>query len=184
MSEKNNEGGFYRLVHEMSIPNRWRLRFPLSYEARHLASNLLKRQPMPEADLVTLDLTGPGDPLDFSNPSDADVGILSDAAARFFHATVPNEIQLFPIAIEDISERYFALNVTSLVDCVDWERSTTIRDGKGGRSLCDVVIDSARVRGHRIFRINVVSTIVTEEFRLLAMNSGLIGMQFMPIKSS
>lgn len=78
---------------------------------------------------------------------------------------------------------FFVINVTRVLDCVDYEKSSykTFRDGKRIMRFINYVFKSDRVASHHIFKIpdeSLRRPFVSDEFRNRVLESGLTGFVF------
>lgn len=118
--------------------------------------------------------------------------VASERVATVIDGAAHDEIQLIPTAIEGDPDKWWILNVLSLVDCLDYEQSRIDyypddyrdknRRGKPS-GIRNLVIDPQRIGDHRIFLIKdwTVAVIVSEHLKKRLEDSGAVGLLFHPV---
>lgn len=111
---------------------------------------------------LTLYRSYEGVPLDFTY-TDSCMPIATKRVAEILAAIAGDDIQRFPIQVDQLDEKYEIINVISVVDCLDVQRSDTtwfeegndIRPDLAGKpwSVFPLFVDSDRVSNRNIFRI-------------------------------
>ena len=103
-----------------------------------------------------------GEPLHFTF-TNADVPVVRSHVGELLEAVAGAGIQRIPVLVEPGTEGYEIINVVSLVDCMDTERSKSgwYCDGNDGlpnladgpEVITDLAIDAKRAGDHHIFRV-------------------------------
>ncbi|MEG3928598.1 hypothetical protein QUA81_20875 [Microcoleus sp. F6_B4] len=106
---------------------------------------------------------------------------LSERAARILQPIMGESVELLPVVCTTTGERYFAIKVLDVVDCLDHSRSVVGRNSHSGRVT---VIDSFAFKdgciGDRnIFRLPELNrALVSQTFKDCVENNGLEGLIF------
>ncbi|ATB37475.1 hypothetical protein CYFUS_002897 [Cystobacter fuscus] len=115
--------------------------------------------------------------------------IASQAIANVFKTLAPDEVQLLPVSIEGESERYFVVNATKVVDCIDEAGCREVQHYPEGsfteyageyRWIYGLRIDPARTEGEQVFRLKKFKTafIVSEDIKNALERVGNLGVSF------
>lgn len=169
---------YFRIVDDVELPGRWFLNGLYDASRRELDSRdftygrLLTVQPHLRVSLWNddefVDVTSPlyvskrreGMPLSFTF-ADSDMPVVTEAIAKVLSQVAGKDLQRFPVQVEDSRERFEIINVTSLVTCLDanrseieWWTEADCRPDKVGkaRMVTGLTIDPQRVGDHHIFR--------------------------------
>jgi Immunity protein family (Imm11) len=121
--------------------------------------------------------------------------VVSKSVANVVDAVADSEVQLIPVTIGGDTDEWFILNILSVVECIDYQRSQipsyypddfedASRAGKP-RGILRLVIDPERVGDHQIFRVKDwrVAVVVSEKIRAALDQSWAIGLRFEPVTS-
>jgi hypothetical protein len=118
------------------------------------------------------------------------VPIVSEAVASVLRTLAPDDVQLFPVTVEGESERYFIVNATRVVDCIDEARCREVHhytkedpfpESIGEyRWIYGLRIDPSKTEGARVFRPKRFKTafIVSEEVKNALERVGNLGVSF------
>lgn len=120
--------------------------------------------------------------------------ILSEKAAKLFSGLIKNDIQMLPIKILNKDTRqaideYFVLNILSLIEALDLENSVynyVITEGKKELAVIKYGIKETKVIDHHIFRLkeSPFAIFVSKEFKKVAEDNTMLGMEFLKVKMS
>ncbi|WP_407940283.1 imm11 family protein [Myxococcus faecalis] len=55
------------------------------------------------------------------------VPVVSEEVGQALKTLAPGDVQLFPVSVEDVDERFFIVNVVRVVDCIDEAGSTGVQ---------------------------------------------------------
>ncbi|RKH61841.1 hypothetical protein D7W81_23200 [Corallococcus aberystwythensis] len=114
----------------------------------------------------------------------------TEAAANVFRTHAPNDVQLFPITVEGESARYFIINATKTVDCIDEAKCREVQHHTENdpfpehageyRWIYGLRIDPSKVGGAHVFRPRKFKTafIVSEEIKAALEAVGNLGVSF------
>jgi hypothetical protein len=135
-----------------------------------------------------------GDPLDFSFTF-AGVPVVSSHVGELLQAVAGAAIQRIPVLLEPGIEGYEIINVASLVDCMDkdrtkfesycyWDASDglpSLIDGSG--VIVDLALDAERAGHHQIFRVKGwhLPIIVSDAVKRVIERSHVSGVTFRPV---
>jgi hypothetical protein len=102
-----------------------------------------------------------GRPLDFTFAA-GEMPVVTTRVAELLSTIAGNDVQLIPITVAGMHDRYVIVNVTARVDCIDTRRSdimwfepgNDIRPDLAGtpQMITKLIIDSDRVYGHHMLR--------------------------------
>ncbi|SEU38870.1 hypothetical protein SAMN05443639_12918 [Stigmatella erecta] len=98
-------------------------------------------------------------------------------------------MQIFPVSIEGESERYFVVNVTKVVDCIDEARCQEVQHYPEGtfpeyegeyRWIYGLRIAPSKTEGAHVFRLMKFKTafIVSEDIKTALERIGNLGVSF------
>ena len=130
-----------------------------------------------------------GEPLDFSFTF-AGVPVVSSHVGELLEAVAGPGIQRIPVLIEPETEGFEIINVVSLVDCMDtertqcrsyWEANDGLPNLAGGSDVfVDLAIDAERTGDHHIFRVKRyhLPIIVSDAVKRLFERSHVSGIDF------
>lgn len=118
------------------------------------------------------------------------VPIVSEAVADVFRVLAPDDVQLFPVAVEGEPGRYFVVNVRKVIDCIDEANCREVHlydpddpepERRGTyRWIYGLRIDPAKTEGARVFRPKRFKTafIVSEAIKAALEEVGSLGVDF------
>jgi hypothetical protein len=128
---------------------------------------------------VMLDPKREGLPLDFTF-TNANMPVAVSKVAETLAIVSARDIQRVPVLVEFREEQYEIINVISIIDCIDAQRSeityytkeSTVRPDMAGEPemILNLTIDPAKVGNHHIFRLKgwtmviVVSEVIKDAF--------------------
>ena len=116
--------------------------------------------------------------------------VVSEAVANVFRTLAPDDVQLFPVTVDGAPERYFIVNVTKVVDCIDEARSREVHryteedpfpESVGEyRWIYGLKIDPSKTECAQIFRLTKFKTafIVSEDIKNALDRVGNLGVSF------
>ncbi len=115
--------------------------------------------------------------------------IASQAIADVFTALAPDDVQLFQVSIGGELERYFVVNATRVVDCIDEARCLEVQHYPEGsfpeyageyRWIYGLRIDPVKTEGAHVFRLKKFKTalIVSEDIKNALERVGNLGVSF------
>ncbi|NOJ97052.1 hypothetical protein HMI51_29440 [Corallococcus coralloides] len=114
--------------------------------------------------------------------------IANELAANVFSTLAPGDVQLLPVSIEGESERYFVVNATKVVDCIDEARCQEVHhydapspDYPGEYNwIYGLRIDPSKTEGAQVFRLKKfkVAFIVSEDVKNALEAVGNLGVSF------
>jgi uncharacterized protein DUF1629 len=144
---------------------------------------------LPDPGAITARISHPGTRRMFVFAGVEETPIGSEVVANVFRVLAPNEVQLFPVSIEGESERYFVVNATKVVDCIDEARCLEVQHYPEGsfteyageyRWIYGLRIDPAKTEGAHVFRLKKFKTafIVSEDIKNALERGGNLGVSF------
>lgn len=153
---------YYRLVDEKHIPNRWYLKGPLTTLGETIDPRAFTEARAVECAVpLTVPVRRRGIPLDFTL-ADFDMPVLRSSFAMRLRELEPEAIQLIPSTVAGEAGAFDILNVLSVVDALDEERSAITywreEDGRPERvgqyrMVLNMTLDPSRIGAHHVFRI-------------------------------
>lgn len=172
-------GAYYKLEDDVYLEGRWFLNGLRDDSGTELDSRdfthgrFMKVSPSPSISLWNeekiIDVNPPlrvswsreGKPLDFTYAAH-DMPVVTARVADLIAATAASDIQRVPVRVDKLDETFEIINVISLVDCIDTERSeiqwfeegNKVRPDLAGtpEMITKLVIDSSRTDGHNVLR--------------------------------
>lgn len=183
---------YFRLFEDLYIPGRWYLDTPLDAQGEDAGSWLFMRGETVSAvaEPLKVGLFRPGKPLDFSMADAGAVPVVHPRVTSVFEKLAPEDVQLFPIAVESQPERYQLVNVTRLVKCIDDQACEEVQhlkpeDGRPEevgtyRSVLGLRIDPTQVGDAQVFRPWgwTIALIVSENIKDALERTGATGLKF------
>ncbi|WP_224372446.1 imm11 family protein [Hyalangium versicolor] len=118
------------------------------------------------------------------------VPIINEAVAHVFRAIAPDDVQLFPVTVEGDPERYFIVNASRTIDCIDeascrevhrYGQDDPVPERRGAyRWIYGLRIDPSKTDGARVFRPKRFTTalIVSGEVKDALERVGNLGVGF------
>ncbi|NOK21847.1 hypothetical protein HMI50_32995 [Corallococcus carmarthensis] len=116
--------------------------------------------------------------------------IASELVANVFRTLAPGDVQLLPVSVEGEPERYFVVNATKVVDCIDEARCREVQhydednpspeyEGEY-RWIYGLRIDPAKTEGAHVFRLKKfkMAFIVSEDIKNALEEAGNLGVSF------
>lgn len=129
-----------------------------------------------------------GEIVDF-NPTAFGSIVVSSEMAEILFRFASSEIQRIPAVVRGAVGDWEVLNVVSIVDCIDHERSKIQyfpldhpeKPGKP-RGIMKLVLDSDRAKGHHVFKPMdwLVATIVSADVKTALEDAGITGVEYWP----
>ena len=91
-----------------------------------------------------------------------------------------DKAEILPLEFEGKIDEYYLINVTEVLDCIDYEKSIYERYSEGGRIMCfdNYAFIEEKVKGKHIFKIvdePLSYCFISDEFRERIINSDLVG---------
>ncbi len=150
-----------------------------------------ERVEVPDGLVVPVD--NPGHPVDFSFGSFA-MPVVTEPVGALLESVAAADVQRIPVRVQGRSEPYEILNVVTVVDCIDRERTNgklwTEEDDEpsklgGYRMVFELWLDPDRIGGAQIFRLaeRHVVMAVTEDVKLALEDAGVSGLTFKAIST-
>ena len=118
------------------------------------------------------------------------VPVVSKAVANAFRTLAPDDVQIFPIAVEGESDQFFVVNASKIIDCIDeanceelhpYDEDDPEPERRGAyRWIYGLRIDPAKTGGARVFRPKRFKTafVVSEEIKTALERVGNLGVSF------
>lgn len=118
------------------------------------------------------------------------VPIINEEVANVFRMLAPDDVQLFPVTVGGESERYFIVNASKTIDCIDeancrevhrYDQDDPEPARRGAyRWIYGLRIDPAKAEGARVFRLKrfTHALIVSEEVKAALERVGNLGVDF------
>lgn len=182
----------YRLWFDSRDQGQWFLGEPRDVSGREVDPFIFKggeRVDVPDGLVVPVD--NAGHPLDFSFGS-FDMPVVTEPVGALLDTLAAADVQRIPVRVEGRSEPYEILNVVTVIDCIDRDRTIgdlwTEEDGDPSdvgdyQGVYELWLDPGRVGGARIFRpagwLSVVA--VTEDVKLALEDAKVSGLSFKAI---
>ncbi|RKG57784.1 hypothetical protein D7V80_39370 [Corallococcus sp. CA054B] len=116
--------------------------------------------------------------------------IVSEAVAKIFKTLASDNVQLFPVLIDGEPERYFVVNATKVIDCIDEARCREVHhydeddhppELEGEYNwIYGLRIDPSKTEGAHVFRPKRFKTafIVSEDVKSALEAVGNLGVSF------
>ncbi len=184
------EKRYFDLCAELYAPGHWELGKVLDEHGQEVWPWLLMRgEPTSFEGRLKVRIRSPGRPLDFSFAA-LDVPVVSARVASLLTALAPGDVQLLQVDIDSQAERYFLVNVTRVVKCIDDRASAEVQywtpdDGEPERigeyrAVSGMRIDPAKVGNAQVFRPWgwTVALIVSEDIKGALEHAGVTGVKF------
>jgi hypothetical protein len=154
---------YFKLADDIEIIGRWELGTPVDSEGKQLGSSVfLNGEPVDVNGQLHVPLSAQGTPLDFSLADVGAIPVVHEKVADVLARLARDDVQLIPVRVGSRPERYFLVNVTRLVKCIDDQASGRVRywrpeDGFPERvgtyfSVSGMRIDTTRVGSAQMFR--------------------------------
>jgi len=130
-----------------------------------------------------------GDVVDF-NPTAFGSIVVSRRMAEIVNNIAGNEIQRIPAVVSGSAGQWEVLNITSVVDCIDYNKSLITQfppnhPGKAGkpRGVLRLVVDGGRAKGHHIFLPKdwIVAVVVSEDLMKALDEAHMTGIEYWPV---
>jgi hypothetical protein len=151
---------------------------------------------LPDPGPIKAQVAHPGEKRAFVFSVIEKVPIVSEAVANVFRTLAPEDIQLLPVTVEGVPERYFIVNATKVVDCIDeancrevhyYTEEDPFPEYAGEyRWIYGMRIDPSKTEGARVFRPKRFKTafIVSEEIKDALERVGSLGVSFEGVTDS
>lgn len=115
------------------------------------------------------------------------IPVLSSKAFTILSPTIKDDVEFLQIAHK--GEDYYALNVVSILNCVDYQKSVFRRFPSTGRIMAfqQYAFNVSEVKNHHIFKIPdepLRYPFVSDQFRSLCIENKLTGCKFEQVWSS
>jgi hypothetical protein len=144
---------------------------------------------LPDPGPIKAQISHPGEKRTFVFAGVEETPIGSETVANVFRVLAPNDVQLFPVSIEGESGRYFVVNATKVVDCIDEERCLEVQHYPAGsfpeyageyRWIYGLRIDPSKTEGAHVFRLKKfkIAFIVSEDIKSALERVGNLGLSF------
>nr|BDT37000.1 hypothetical protein MFMH1_66690 [Myxococcus sp. MH1] len=116
--------------------------------------------------------------------------IVSEAVASVFRTLSPDDVQLFPVSIEGVPERYFVVSASRVVDAIDEARCREVHPHDEDDASAEYAdeyqwiyglrINPAKTGGAQVFRLRKfkVAFIVSEQIKAALEQVGNLGVSF------
>jgi hypothetical protein len=181
--------GYYRLLDDVYVPERWHLDEPVDQRGQKLEIGLFRRgEPVHVEGPLRIPRYVPGKALDFSL-ADAAIPIVHARLAAVFAKLAPGDVQLIPVEVEGERQPYVLVNITRVVKCIDDENSDEVRyvtpehglPNQLGeyRSVIGMRIDPSKAGEAQVFRTwGWVAIVVSEAIKEALERLGATGTKF------
>ncbi|WP_398577278.1 imm11 family protein [Stigmatella hybrida] len=182
---------YFDLSDDVHIAGRWYLGTPTDAAGQEHGSWLFTRGGLAQVKgPLRVSLYRPGKALDFSLADAGAIPIVHARVASLLREFAPEDVQLFPIEVEDQPDPFFLVNVTRLVKCIDDRASEEVeywmpedgRPEKTGkyRAVAGMRIDPSKVGDAKVFRTWgwTIALIVSEEIKEALERIGATGTKF------
>jgi hypothetical protein len=169
----------------------WLLETPTrdSGEAFHEPWMFADGRVLPNPGPLKVQISHPGEKRTFVFAGVEETPIGSEAVANVFRTFAHNDVQLFPVSIDGEVGRFFAINVTRVLDCIDEERCLEVQHYSEGsfpefageyRWIYGLRIDPAKTEGAHVFRLKKfkIAFIVSEDIKNSLERVGNLGLSF------
>lgn len=108
------------------------------------------------------------------------VPVFGKKAIDLLYDLIKDNVEILPL---DYTEEFYAINVTSVLDCIDYDKAIfkTFRDGKRVMRFTEYAFDPEKICEKNIFKIceePLKRPFVSDEFRNKILNSQLSGFKF------
>lgn len=109
------------------------------------------------------------------------IPVFSEKAASVLNGFLEGNAEMLPLDCAD--GIFYAVNVTAVLNCIDYQRSKykTFRDGKRIMRFMEYAFDAKKIEGVHIFKIKdepLKRPFVSEEFKKTAEENCLTGFRF------
>ena len=182
---------YFYWVRLADVPH-WLLDTPTRYsgEAFDEPWMFVDGRTLPDPGPLKAQVAHPGTRRDFVFSSIEETPIVSEAVASVFRTLAPGDVQLLPVSIEGESERYFVINATKVIDCIDEARCREVQhydeDNPSPyypgeyRWIYGLRIDPSKTEGAHVFRLKKfkVAFIVSEDVKNALEAVGNLGVSF------
>lgn len=147
-------------------------------------------RPLPAPEAIKARVRSPGPKRTFVFAGIERTPIVSEAVANVFRTLAPDDVQLFPVTVEGESERYFIVNATKTVDCIDEAKCREVQHYTEAdpfpeyagqyRWIKGLRIDPAKTGGAHVLRPKKFKTalIVSGEIETALEGVGSLGVSF------
>ncbi|MCP3104750.1 hypothetical protein LZ198_38380 [Myxococcus sp. K15C18031901] len=183
---------YFDLSIDVYVPGRWYLGAPVHQDGREIDDlwRFSAGRPVEVPGRLRIPIYRAGVPLDFSTAGPGQAPVVSERVASLLRELAPDDVQLFPVAVEGETQPFFLLNVAREIRCIDDEASEEVQyfteaDGlpdKVGRyrSVIGLRIDKSKVGAARVFRLwgNFIPIVVDEDIKDALEANGIRGGQF------
>lgn len=176
---------YFQLV--MSNENRWTLSIERKFQdGRDIDIWAYSRGTHAPDDPVPYYVLIDGDVVDF-NPTAFGSIVVSSSMADILCRYAKTELQRIPAVISGAKGEWEVINITSIIDCIDYQRSSITyfppdhpEKGCMPRGITRLVIDSNKTKGVNFFRpLNwTVATIVSEVLKNALLASNVTGVEY------
>ncbi len=155
---------FFNLRLDVYVPGRWYLSDPTGPDGRIVDDiwAFTRGRRIEEPGPLRIPLYRPGKPLDFTTAGAGMAPIFNARAADVFREMAPQDVQLFPVDVEEQADSYSLLVVARTVRCIHDEaceeaRYFTPEDGRPERVgeyqvVSGLRIDKSKVGDARVFK--------------------------------
>jgi hypothetical protein len=184
---------YFELAQDLYIPDLWYLDTPVDGQGQGVGSWLfLEGKPVSVETPLSVAISHPGKPLDFSLADAGSVPVVHPKVAAVFTSLAPSDIQTWPIQVEGQPEPYVLINAARTVDCIDDQASRRVerwipedendQPELAGqyRNVVGMRIDKSRVGDAKVFRPWgwPVVLVVSEDIKEALERTGATGMTF------
>lgn len=138
---------YFRLYDNPYIPGRWELDDLYDETGSELnAYKFMKGMPVEFNGALKVTINRPGMSLDVSHLVGDPVPVVSRCVAEVLTSLAPSDIQLFPVRIESQVDKYYLVNATRTVKCIDERASAEVHYWQP-RDACQPGADSSGDQG-------------------------------------
>jgi hypothetical protein len=145
---------------------------------------------LPDPGPIKAQIANPGEKRTFVFSVIEKAPIVSEEIANTFRTLALDDVQLFPVSIEGEPERYFVVNATKVVDCINEANCREVQHyteedpfpeyAGQYRWIYGLRIDPAKTEGAHVFRPQKFKTafIISEEIKVALEKAGNLGVSF------
>lgn len=183
---------YFRLVDDKYVPERWYLKNPVDAEGNDVDPWQFDAGcPLDIAGRIIFNIKIPGRPLDFTEAGFA-IPLIHERVKELLERLAPTDVQFIPAEVESHSNRFFVLNATRLIPCIDEARCSRIVRWKPEddwpervgeyRVVEGLRIDATKTNGARIFRTwGWPMLIITEDIKEALERGAVTGTRFIDV---
>jgi uncharacterized protein DUF1629 len=183
---------YFEMTFELAIEGKWYLAHVVGEDGKEiLGGKFWKGIYFESSQRITVIPNVFGRPVDYTQTAFG-VPIVSSVLADVVQSFGPETIQRIPAVVDVFKTGYEILNILTVLECVDLERTIVERytehhgsPSKVGQihTLMNIALVPERVEGHHIFRLAELKLIiiVSEKLKVALEEHGFTGLKFIPV---